>query len=94
MLAAGPDASRAAFAAGTARLPSAARAPASRVAYHRADITARPRPVRDLAAVAALRALLRRAGPDIVHAHGLRAGALAAAGPVPSRARRAARPSS
>jgi glycosyltransferase involved in cell wall biosynthesis len=103
VLAAGPDASRAAFAAGAASLPfaagaaslpfaagaggraGAAGAPAGRIAYHRADITARPRPVRDLAAVAALRGLLRRAGPDIVHAHGLRAGAFAAATLVPSR---------
>ena len=85
VLAAGPDASRAAFAAGAASLPGAAGAPSGPIAYHRAEITARPRPVRDLAALAALRRVLRRAGPDIVHAHGLRAGAFAAAALVPSR---------
>lgn len=39
------------------------------------DIATGPRPARDVAAVRALRAAARRA--DIVHAHGLRAGALA-----------------
>jgi glycosyltransferase involved in cell wall biosynthesis len=85
VLAAGPDASRAAFAAGTASLPGAAAAPAGAIAYHRVEIAARPRPARDLAALAALRALLRRADPDIVHAHGLRAGAFAALALLPSR---------
>jgi glycosyltransferase involved in cell wall biosynthesis len=85
VLAAGPDSSRAAFAAGIASLPGAAGARAGPVAYHRAEIGARPRPVRDLAALAALRALLRRADPDIVHAHGLRAGAFAALALLPSR---------
>jgi glycosyltransferase involved in cell wall biosynthesis len=48
------------------------------------EISDRPRPAHDLAAVARLRRLLRRengrAGPplDVVHAHGLRAGALTA----------------
>src|SRR6516225_6566313 len=43
----------------------------------------RPRPGRDLAAVLRLRRLLRAWAPDVVHAHGLRAGAFAAlaAGP-------------
>ena len=43
----------------------------------------RPRPSRDLAAVLRLRRLLRAWAPDVVHAHGLRAGAFAAlaAGP-------------
>src|SRR5262252_4070391 len=38
----------------------------------------RPRPGRDLAAVLKLRRLLRDWAPDVVHAHGLRAGAFAA----------------
>jgi glycosyltransferase involved in cell wall biosynthesis len=38
----------------------------------------RPRPGRDLAAVLQLRRLLRDWSPDVVHAHGLRAGAFAA----------------
>lgn len=42
------------------------------------EIADRPRPARDLAAVLRLRGLLRRWSPDVVHAHGLRAGALAA----------------
>lgn len=42
------------------------------------DIADRPRPSRDLAAVRRLRGLLRGAAPDVVHAHGLRAGAAAA----------------
>jgi glycosyltransferase involved in cell wall biosynthesis len=90
VLAAGPASSRAAFAAGIASLPGAAAGGPARIAYHRAEISSRPRPVRDLAALAALRALLRRAGPDIVHAHGLRAGAFAALALLPGR--RSARP--
>ncbi|MGP4028456.1 glycosyltransferase family 4 protein [Actinomadura sp. 3N407] len=41
------------------------------------DLADRPRPVKDAKAVARLRSLLR--GADVVHAHGLRAGALAVA---------------
>ena len=40
------------------------------------EIADRPRPVRDAAALLRLRRLLARAAPDVVHAHGLRAGAL------------------
>ncbi len=43
------------------------------------DIADRPRPARDAAAVLRLRGLLARAGPDVVHAHGMRAGAITAA---------------
>jgi glycosyltransferase involved in cell wall biosynthesis len=51
------------------------------------DIADRPRPVRDAAAVLRLRRLLARSGADVVHAHGLRAGAIAAlALAVPSAA--------
>ncbi len=52
------------------------------------DIAAGPRPSRDLAAIRRLRALLSRSRPDVVHAHGLRAGALAALALGRSNARR------
>jgi glycosyltransferase involved in cell wall biosynthesis len=42
------------------------------------DIADGPRPARDLAAVARVRRLLARDTPSVLHAHGLRAGALAA----------------
>ena len=42
------------------------------------DIAERPRPARDAAAVLRLRRLLERYAPEIVHAHGLRAGAVTA----------------
>jgi glycosyltransferase involved in cell wall biosynthesis len=42
------------------------------------DISGRPRPAHDLATVLRLRRLLRAWAPDVVHAHGLRAGALTA----------------
>jgi glycosyltransferase involved in cell wall biosynthesis len=42
------------------------------------EIADRPRLARDLRAIARLRSLLRRSRPDVVHAHGLRAGALSA----------------
>jgi glycosyltransferase involved in cell wall biosynthesis len=41
-------------------------------------ITDRPRPARDAAAIAGLRAALAREHPAVVHAHGVRAGAFAA----------------
>jgi glycosyltransferase involved in cell wall biosynthesis len=41
-------------------------------------ISDRPRPATDAIAVLRLRALLRRTRPDVVHGHGLRAGAVAA----------------
>jgi len=59
----GPEATRSLF-------PAAAFAPV--------DIAARPRPGRDAAAVLRLRRLLARDAPDVVHAHGLRAGTAAA----------------
>jgi glycosyltransferase involved in cell wall biosynthesis len=42
------------------------------------DIAERPRPARDAAAVLRLRRLLARDAPGVVHAHGLRAGAVTA----------------
>jgi glycosyltransferase involved in cell wall biosynthesis len=68
VLALGPAATRGPFTA-------AARTP---VPYHDVEISDRPRPARDLATLGRLRRLLRRARPDIVHAHGVRAGAFAA----------------
>jgi len=42
------------------------------------EVGERPRPVRDARSVLRLRHLLARSGADVVHAHGLRAGAFAA----------------
>jgi glycosyltransferase involved in cell wall biosynthesis len=53
-------------------------APDGQVAFETVSITDRPRPVRDMAAVRRLRRLLIEMAADVVHAHGLRAGALAA----------------
>jgi glycosyltransferase involved in cell wall biosynthesis len=61
--------------------PAGAGAPAGRggvLRFTAVEIADRPRPARDLAAVRRLRALLAGSRPDVVHAHGLRAGALAA----------------
>jgi glycosyltransferase involved in cell wall biosynthesis len=51
---------------------------AQAVPFEPVEITERPRPVRDVAAVRRLRSRLRRSRPDVVHAHGLRAAAVAA----------------
>jgi glycosyltransferase involved in cell wall biosynthesis len=51
------------------------------------EIADRPRPAQDLAAVRRLRALLASTRADAVHAHGLRAGALAALAVSRGRAR-------
>jgi glycosyltransferase involved in cell wall biosynthesis len=59
----GPPSARSLFAAGS---------------FTPLDIGDRPRPARDLAAVLRLRRLLARYAPDLVHAHGLRAGAFTA----------------
>jgi glycosyltransferase involved in cell wall biosynthesis len=48
------------------------------VGFTEVDIADRPRVLRDLRALARLRRLLRAWRPDVVHAHGVRAGALAA----------------
>jgi glycosyltransferase involved in cell wall biosynthesis len=45
-------------------------------AFDAVNIARRPRPARDAASVLRLRRLLARDAPDVVHAHGLRAGAL------------------
>ena len=71
---------------GRALLPAGAAEPPRFAAVEIAD---HPRPSRDLAAVRRLRGLLASSRPDVVHAHGLRAGALAAlaTGGAGSRAR-------
>ena len=48
------------------------------VTFAAVEIADRPRVLRDLQAIARLRRLLRSCAPDVVHAHGLRAGALSA----------------
>src|SRR6202042_3104649 len=48
------------------------------VPFGAVNIGSRPRPGRDAAAVRRLRGLLADCDPDVVHAHGLRAGAAAA----------------
>ena len=52
--------------------------PGPAVGFVPVEIADRPRPARDVAAVLRLRRLLAQARPDVVHAHGLRAGAAAA----------------
>jgi hypothetical protein len=51
---------------------------ASAISFQVVEISDRPRPARDVVAVRRLRRLLGQARPDVAHAHGLRAGALAA----------------
>jgi glycosyltransferase involved in cell wall biosynthesis len=58
--------------------PAAARGLFPAADFAPVEIAERPHPARDAAAVLRLRRLLRRAAPDVVHAHGLRAGAAAA----------------
>jgi len=48
------------------------------VKFERVPIGEMPRPGRDAAAITRLRRLLAAAAPDVVHAHGMRAGGLAA----------------
>jgi glycosyltransferase involved in cell wall biosynthesis len=50
----------------------------TRVGFTAVDIADRPRVFRDVAAIGRLRRLLRAWRPEVVHAHGLRAGALTA----------------
>jgi hypothetical protein len=62
------------------------------VGFEAVEIADRPRPASDAAAIRRLRGLLAQAAPDVVHAHGMRAGAIAAialtrpAGPAPALA--------
>jgi len=57
--------------------PAGPHGPAA-VTFVPVEIADRPRPGRDAAAVLRLRSLLAAAQPEVVHAHGLRAGAVAA----------------
>jgi|HubBroStandDraft_1064217.scaffolds.fasta_scaffold02776_8 glycosyltransferase involved in cell wall biosynthesis len=65
-------------------------------AFDPVAIADRPRPARDVLAILCLRRLLARLAPDVVHAHGLRAGALSAValwvGPAMTRRRARGRP--
>ena len=54
------------------------------IAFVPLEVAERPRPARDARAVLRLRRLLARSRPDVVHAHGLRAGALAAIALLPA----------
>jgi glycosyltransferase involved in cell wall biosynthesis len=54
------------------------------IAFVPLEVAGRPRPARDARAVLRLRRLLARSRPDVVHAHGLRAGALAAIALLPA----------
>jgi glycosyltransferase involved in cell wall biosynthesis len=56
--------------------PAAARRLFPAVTFTAVDIAERPRPARDAASVLRLRRLLARQAPEVVHAHGQRAGAL------------------
>jgi glycosyltransferase involved in cell wall biosynthesis len=58
--------------------PAAARGLFPAAGFAPVEISERPHPARDAAAVLRLRRLIRRRGPDVVHAHGLRAAAAAA----------------
>jgi glycosyltransferase involved in cell wall biosynthesis len=53
--------------------------PGTGVRFEPAEIADRPRPARDAAVALRLRRRLAQTAPDVVHAHGMRAGALAAA---------------
>lgn len=61
--------------------------PAAAIRFDSVEISDRPRPARDLAAVMRLRRLLAAMAPDVVHAHGMRAGALSALALPPRRSR-------
>jgi glycosyltransferase involved in cell wall biosynthesis len=62
----------------TGRRYFAGRGPGGPPGFAAVEMSDRPRPAHDLAAVLRLRRLLREWAPDLVHAHGLRAGAFAA----------------
>jgi glycosyltransferase involved in cell wall biosynthesis len=73
------------FAFGDGQGPGTAGPP---VRFTAVEIADRPRPLRDLRAIVKLGHLLAGSGPDAVHAHGLRAGALTAISVALARARR------
>ncbi len=63
------------FTTGDTPPPASPRTP---ISFAVVDIADRPRVVPDLRAITRLRRLLEARQPDVVHAHGLRAGALTA----------------
>jgi glycosyltransferase involved in cell wall biosynthesis len=67
--------------------PPATRSLFPAMAFTPLDIADRPCPARDVTAVLRLRRLLARRPPDIVHAHGLRAGSVSAVALAPARGR-------
>jgi glycosyltransferase involved in cell wall biosynthesis len=88
----GPQVTRGLFPAGSTETAPAVAGAAAEVAgqpagvvFEPVEIAERPRPARDAAAVARLRRLLADPRPDVVHAHGLRAGAVAALALGPAR---------
>jgi glycosyltransferase involved in cell wall biosynthesis len=73
--------------------PAAGQVPAGQAGFSAVDIADRPRVLRDLRAIARLRGLIDASQADVVHAHGLRAGALTAIAEASLRPRpRDARP--
>jgi glycosyltransferase involved in cell wall biosynthesis len=93
VIALGPAATEPAFAAGAAAWPrDTGPASATAIPFHLVEISERPRPSRDARALLRLRRLLRRGHPDVVHAHGVRAGAFAALALLGPGWRRARRP--
>ena len=83
MLAIGPASAQTAFRAGADAWSDGGQSAA--IPFHLAEISERPRPAHDLVVLLRLRRLLRQAWPDVVHAHGLRAGAFAALALRPTR---------
>jgi len=77
-VASGGEAAWASGGAGGVAVSAASAAGGGAPGFVPVEITERPRPAHDLATVARLGRLLSAARPDVVHAHGLRAGALAA----------------
>jgi glycosyltransferase involved in cell wall biosynthesis len=64
--------------------------PSRSLRFFPVEIAGRPRPAGDAAALLRLRGLLRELSPDVVHAHGLRAGAFAVLALAGAPARRSA----
>jgi glycosyltransferase involved in cell wall biosynthesis len=72
--------------------PAGGQVPAAQVGFSPVDIADRPRVLADLRAVARLRGLVGTGQYDVVHAHGMRAGALTAIAVAPVRPRHRAGP--
>jgi glycosyltransferase involved in cell wall biosynthesis len=74
----GPAEARSLPGLGRATRPAMGQPGTATIDFGTVTIGDRPRPARDAAAVSRLRRLLTGQAPDVVHAHGLRAGAVAA----------------